>query len=826
MVGTEKESLPVMDKEVEHEEGGLDYGFDEDFETLPCNLKYVVICLILPGLNGLLNGLLWPAYTIYFLNNGWPVVRAGLAQALGFSFRVLTQQMQLAAGYWLIVPLAVIHLTFAVLGFIYFDQEWAVFAQILVVFTIDPTCAIEGLAFDTFGNSESQARQASSTVLSVYTIGNALACTIGGLAFDFYGWRGMAALHTICQSALLFMLAVQPSMRQSFMEACFPAKEPEKMEEDQVESSTRAPSTDDEVKKMTFMAVLPGAVEEEHNPPDAAGDLVVEEVGQGVDPDAHGQPGMRPSNISWVDGQPGMRPSNISWVDGQPGMRPSNISWVDGQPGMRPSNISWVDGQPGMRPSNISWVDGQPGMRPSNISWVDGQPGMRDSNISRADANPDAHGRTGIRPSDMSRASRQTAGTHATAVTADSANTARSANTAGSANSANTARTMQTAGTGRSAHTRRSVRTGRSAHTGHSERTGRSSATSGTGATASTARSMLTALSRVTALSEAGQDFHHHFGTNLATRPHIVGRTGAKRALRDEVGDFEEGNKVEESITETAETKARSKIPKDIRLPVFLIVLNCFTNTATYVIEYSTFALFFREVHSWNEATLAGVAQTAGDVMAAFMMQVIPFLMPGGYDPDEAGPCSRFWHSLTSQPYTISCVLVSWVVFNACLISPWLPVAIVAQVFMGTSYVYSCKWSTDMSLFYSLGDSKVFLAIQVLCRNADSLGGGLGSIVGTWLFTFGPTVPFIFGTGFTTTVFLLYTVCFCARLGFGDDIETAEAKRARRLGKARLSSWAADAPDRKSQADRRSQMPDRKSQMPAVVYEEHEEIDE
>ena len=204
-----------------------------------------MICLILPGLNGLLNGFLWPAYTLHFLNNGWPVVRAGLAQALGFSFRVLTQQMQLAAGYWLIVPLAVIHLAFAVLGFIYFDQEWAVFAEILVVFTIDPTCAIEGLAFDTFGNSESQARQASSTVLSVYTICIALACTIGGIAFDFYGWKGIAAFHTICQSALLFMLAIQPSMRQSFMEVCFPAKGlPETMEKDEVESSTKKSSQD------------------------------------------------------------------------------------------------------------------------------------------------------------------------------------------------------------------------------------------------------------------------------------------------------------------------------------------------------------------------------------------------------------------------------------------------------------------------------------------------------------------------------------------------------------------------------------------------------
>ena len=414
MVGTEKESLPVMNKkEVEDEEGGLD-GFDdedfEDFETLPCNLKYVVICLILPSLNGLLNGFLWPAYTLHFLNNGWPVVRAGLAQALGFSCRVLTQQMQLAAGYWLIVPLAVIHLTFAVLGFIYFDQEWAVFAEILVVFTIDPTCAIEGLAFDTFVNSESQARQASSTVLSVYTIGNALACTIGGLAFDFYGWRGIAALHTICQSALLFMLAIQPSMRQSFMEACFAAKEPEKMEKDQVESSARASKIDvDSVANGAFLAVLPGAVEE-HNPPDAAGDLVVEEVGQGVDPDSHGQPGMRSSNLSRVHGQ---------------------------------------------------------------LEMIHD---MRNSNVSRG-----------------SRLSRRTDGTHA--------------------------RT-----------TERSRRTARS---------GRATLSSLKVGTGGTARSVLSALSRVSA---------YHFGTNLATRPHIVGRTGAKRVLRDEVGDFEEGNKVEESI--------------------------------------------------------------------------------------------------------------------------------------------------------------------------------------------------------------------------------------------------------------------------------------
>lgn len=34
---------------------------------------------------------------------------------------------------------------------------------------------------------------------------------------------------------------------------------------------------------------------------------------------------------------------------------------------------------------------------------------------------------------------------------------------------------------------------------------------------------------------------------------------------------------------------------KDIRTPSFLIVLCCFNNTAVYVLEFATFAIFFKE---------------------------------------------------------------------------------------------------------------------------------------------------------------------------------------------------------------------------------------
>ncbi len=137
---------------------------DEDYETIPCGWKYVSVCLILPSLNGCLNGFIWPGYTLHFEEMGWPVTNAGLAVTIGFVLRMTTQQMQLRAGYWLIVPLSAIHLTFAILSFFYWNTEWAVFAEIIVAMGIDPTCAIEGIAFDSFGTSEVQARMATSTV--------------------------------------------------------------------------------------------------------------------------------------------------------------------------------------------------------------------------------------------------------------------------------------------------------------------------------------------------------------------------------------------------------------------------------------------------------------------------------------------------------------------------------------------------------------------------------------------------------------------------------------------------------------------------------------
>ena len=43
-----------------------------------------------------------------------------------------------------------------------------------------------------------------------------------------------------------------------------------------------------------------------------------------------------------------------------------------------------------------------------------------------------------------------------------------------------------------------------------------------------------------------------------------------------------------------------------------------------------------------------------------------------------------------------------------------------------------------------MGDPRLFLNLQVLCRNADAVGGGIGGVLGAFLYTLDPLAPFVF----------------------------------------------------------------------------------
>ena len=88
----------------------------------------------------------------------------------------------------------------------------------------------------------------------------------------------------------------------------------------------------------------------------------------------------------------------------------------------------------------------------------------------------------------------------------------------------------------------------------------------------------------------------------------------------------------------------------------------------------------------------------------------------------EDGEISRFRQSLM-QPYNVSWFLVAWVLCNLGMAMPPLFIAVTAQVIMGTVFVYATKAATDLNLYYSMGDTEVFLTMQVYCKNVECFAG-------------------------------------------------------------------------------------------------------
>ena len=275
----------------------------EDFETLPWSWTFVTVCMVLPFLTGQINVLLTPGYTLHFEEMGWPLASAGAAFSSGFALRILVQQVVLRAGYWIAVPLCMVHLAIVILALIYSTSEWAVFAQLVVVWSIDPACAIEGIAFDSFGASEVQARQASSMVLSVATISIAVSCTVGGLIYDAAGWTGVTAYHCALEGLLVLLLSLQPACRQSFMEVFFPSKDPA------VKAAGDQRETNGEI---IFKQVVPGQAQVVQLP-GAPEELNLEEV---EDENGKNASSMRRRQVSKENDQDDLSPGQEEWQIG------------------------------------------------------------------------------------------------------------------------------------------------------------------------------------------------------------------------------------------------------------------------------------------------------------------------------------------------------------------------------------------------------------------------------------------------------------------------------------------------------------------------------
>ncbi|CAJ1442873.1 unnamed protein product, partial [Effrenium voratum] len=129
------------------------------------------------------------------------------------------------------------------------------------VLCLDTTIAVEGIAFDIWGESEEDAVKASSVSLSSFTVLCASAATFAGLIYDAYSWFGLTVYHVVFISIEVVLLFTEPACWQSLRDWWRPKEEQEEVVTamDQV---VPAPKPGKEVSGLD-LPTLPGAVEDE-----------------------------------------------------------------------------------------------------------------------------------------------------------------------------------------------------------------------------------------------------------------------------------------------------------------------------------------------------------------------------------------------------------------------------------------------------------------------------------------------------------------------------------------------------------------------------------
>lgn len=215
----------------------------------------------------------------------------------------------------------------------------------------------------------------------------------------------------------------------------------------------------------------------------------------------------------------------------------------------------------------------------------------------------------------------------------------------------------------------------------------------------------------------------------------------------------------------TVETPQKSeKSVQKILLPVLAVAAAQFASSYSYMCEWATFAIYFREVHRWDDAVWAGLAQMAGDIAGGLVL-----LISASYSsPVEAKAdmkSSSRLHSMASKPYHLTLLLGAWCMLNLGMASS-LHVAVTCQVLMGSVFVFFMQFVNEMSMFYASGNQEVYLKLQSIQQVAFNCGNALSGIASLLFYNeLGPLIPFFVSAAICFCCFLFYTACFLLRIG-------------------------------------------------------------
>eukprot|EP00929_Paragymnodinium_shiwhaense_P057677 TRINITY_DN28880_c0_g1_i4.p1 TRINITY_DN28880_c0_g1~~TRINITY_DN28880_c0_g1_i4.p1 ORF type:complete len:538 (+),score=69.14 TRINITY_DN28880_c0_g1_i4:52-1665(+) len=256
----------------------------------------------------------------------------------------------------------------------------------------------------------------------------------------------------------------------------------------------------------------------------------------------------------------------------------------------------------------------------------------------------------------------------------------------------------------------------------------------------------------------------------------------------------------EDSREETP--KAAASLSNVLIMPAIATAVAQFATNWSYLCEWATFAIFFREEHNWDNAFWAGFTQMIGDIVGAALLVMMTQraaveTTEGSEEVDSekvvreaasdiaktTGEARKTRRTLLPQsvfgkPYNLSWLLFGWILTNLGLAAPSLTVAITCQVLMGTIYVFCVQYVNEMSMLYAFGCTKTYMELQTFMQMAYSVGCASSGLVSLYIFDVaGRLVPFYVSAAICVAAFIFYTSVFLLRVGCPPSLEALENKR-------------------------------------------------
>eukprot|EP00746_Dinoflagellata_sp_MGD_P017495 gnl/MRDRNA2_/MRDRNA2_140182_c0_seq1.p1 gnl/MRDRNA2_/MRDRNA2_140182_c0~~gnl/MRDRNA2_/MRDRNA2_140182_c0_seq1.p1 ORF type:complete len:635 (-),score=74.44 gnl/MRDRNA2_/MRDRNA2_140182_c0_seq1:287-2191(-) len=179
-------------------------------DKLHLSISNIALVCVLPWLVFCIWGFSYSSIALHYRANGWPIWRLSIIALNGNLLRPIVNALIGQVGAWIAAPLGLIALVSIVPAFIWPDSELMVSIQLFMAYFIYLELALQTVCFSQFAHSKDLLKQASRLQTLGGTTGLAMSPFIGGLVYDFWGWKGCVAMHLIAQGLLTLGFCTGP----------------------------------------------------------------------------------------------------------------------------------------------------------------------------------------------------------------------------------------------------------------------------------------------------------------------------------------------------------------------------------------------------------------------------------------------------------------------------------------------------------------------------------------------------------------------------------------------------------------------------------------